>query len=66
MTIQEARQIIWKKMKEDPDFQRVYEDNVACLLMDFQADYGTRLDFREKEVRNICAHRIVEFIFKED
>jgi len=59
MTIKKARETMAKAFKDDPDFRRVYVDNVACLLMDRVAGFK-----RNKEKRDIIADAIIKLIFE--
>lgn len=60
--IELAREILIDAFEKDPDFVRVYVDNVACVLMDGQGS-GPPLDMRDPEVRNEYARQIMKWLF---
>jgi len=53
MTIEQARNVIIKAFKDDPDFRRVYQDNIACVIMDHATDCD----------RNELADKILAHLF---
>ena len=59
MTIKKARETIAKAFKDDPDFRRVYVDNVASLLMDRVPGFK-----RNYEKRNVIADEIIKMLFE--
>ncbi len=62
--IKDARKTIHDAFVADPDFLRVYVDNIAMLLAD-EEDLSEQgfLDFRDKSVRNHIAMKIMSLIF---
>lgn len=59
VSIADARQAFVSAFREDPDFRRVYVDNVACVLMD------ECKAFRENKVaRDDLADKIIMRIFQ--
>lgn len=59
-SIRAARNAFALAFKEDPDFRRVYVDNVACVLMDEYKPFAGH-----KEARDDLADKIVKRIFEE-
>ena len=61
MKIKKARKVIRKAFKNDPDFKRVYVDNVAMYLYD-NAPHSIQL-LKEKKNRDELATGIIDLIF---
>jgi len=59
ITIKEARSLMAKAFKKDPDFRRVYVDNIACLIMDRIPGFK-----RDKAKRDRIASDIIKLIFE--
>jgi len=57
ITVKTARNVIIKAFQNDPDFRRVYVDNVACILMD-----NVRGFKRNKVKRDEIAEKIIHHI----
>ena len=59
MTVKKAREVITRAFKDDPDFRRVYVDNIACILMDnvpcLENDKTRRDDIADKILSHILA-----------
>ena len=64
--IQKARKVIWDRMKSDPDFRESYLANIACMLMDAQAAYGTKIDMMDYRSRMAVADRILNHMYREE
>jgi len=58
MTVKQARARMRQAFKADPDFRRVYVDNVACVIMDRIPGFK-----RNKSKRDAIADEIVHLIF---
>jgi hypothetical protein len=58
INVKKARQIIQKAFQDDPDFRRVYVDNIACLIMDSVPNYQD-----DKPGRDALAGAILDLIF---
>lgn len=63
MTVQEARQAMCAAFEQDPGFKECYLANIACVLMDAQAEYGMNLDLNDYQVRMAVARRIFEHMY---
>jgi len=59
MTIKKARETMGRAFRDDPDFRRVYVDNVACLLMDRVPGFK-----HDKSKRDGIASEIIHLIFE--
>lgn len=59
MTVKEARKTIAQSFKDDPDFRRVWVDNVACLIMDTIPGFK-----RNKPKRDEIASAIVKLLIE--
>ena len=62
-SFKDARSFMCQEFTKDPDFLRVYIDNIAMLLYDEQNWADNGLDFKDKSVRDKIAARIMGLIF---
>lgn len=59
--IKQARHIMRMAFKKDPDFKRVYIDNVAMYLH----DHCHSLDMTVKTIRDSAAEGLINLIFEK-
>ena len=62
-TINEAREFMFNEFINDPDWLRVYVDNIAMLLHDEQHWNIDSLDFKDKSTRDRIAANIMGLVF---
>lgn len=67
--IREARLVFAQAFKDNPDFRRVYVDNIACVIMDFENahfDPNPELSMipMSHEVRNQLADKILKHMLE--
>ena len=58
MTIKKARKAMIRAFQRDPNFRRVYVDNIACVIMDNAKGFT-----RNKVKRDALAEKIMTHLF---
>jgi len=64
MEFKAHRQAMAVVFDNDPDFRRVYQDNIAMLLHDYQG-VGLRTNLQDHTVRNELADKIISLVFED-
>jgi hypothetical protein len=62
----EARDFMFKTFVNDPDFLRLYVDNISIFLLDEQNWSADGLDFKDKSTRDRIAAYILGLVFSDE